>query len=98
MILSFNCSSANIAKIQQKAAKIIILIKSIMNKKLFFAGFALLAAVSFTSCNSDNPIDVTDPNGVRPVNSTHYVGGSYDWTATVKDYDDLKEFWAKDAK
>ena len=67
-----------------------------MNKKLFFAGFALLAAVSFTSCNSDNPIDVTDPNGVRPVNSAHYLGGSYDWTAVVKDYAQLQEFWAAD--
>ena len=67
-----------------------------MNKKLFFAGFALLAAVSFTSCNSDNPIDVTDPNGVRPVSSAHYLGGSYDWTAVVKDYAQLQEFWAAD--
>ena len=67
-----------------------------MNKKLFFAGFALLAAVSFTSCNSDNPIDVTDPNGVKPASSTHYLGGSYDWTAVAKDYDQLKEFWAAD--
>jgi len=69
-----------------------------MNKKLFFAGFALLAAVSFTSCNSDNPIDVTDPNGVRPATSTHYVGGSYDWTATPKNYAELQDFWAKDGK
>ena len=67
-----------------------------MNKKLFFAGFALLAAVSFTSCNSDNPIDVTNPNGVTPTSSAHYVGGSYDWTAKVKDYDELKKFWAAD--
>ena len=67
-----------------------------MNKKLFFAGFALLAAVSFTSCNSDNPIDVTDPNGVKPASSTHYLGGSYDWTAVAKDYAQLQEFWAAD--
>ena len=67
-----------------------------MNKKLFFAGFALLAAVSFTSCNSDNPIDVTDPSGVRPASSTHYLGGSYDWTAIVKDYAELQTFWAAD--
>ena len=68
-----------------------------MNKKLFFAGFALLAAVSFTSCNSDNPIDVTDPNGVRPTVSSHYVGNGADWTATVKDYAELKAFAAADA-
>ena len=67
-----------------------------MNKKLFFAGFALLAAVSFTSCNSDNPIDITNPNGVTPAAATHYVGGEYDWTAIAKDYTQLKEFWAKD--
>jgi len=69
-----------------------------MNKKLFFAGFALLAAVSFTSCNSDNPIDITNPNGVTPAAATHYVGGEYDWTAIVKNYDDLKKFWAEDGK
>ena len=67
-----------------------------MNKKLFFAGFALLAAVSFTSSNSDNPIDITNPNGVTPAAATHYVGGEYDWTAIAKDYAQLQEFWAAD--
>ncbi len=68
-----------------------------MNKKLFFAGFALLAAVSFTSCNSDNPIDITNPNGVTPSASTHYLGGSYDWTAIAKDNAELTKFWNEDA-
>ena len=68
-----------------------------MNKKLFFAGFALLAAVSFTSCNSDNPIDITNPNGVTPAASTHYLGGSYDWTAIAKDNAELTKFWNEDA-
>ena len=69
-----------------------------MNKKLFFAGFALLAAVSFTSCNSDNPIDITNPNGVSPSDGSHAIGGAYDWTVTPKNVKQLDSLWNVDKK
>jgi hypothetical protein len=67
-----------------------------MNKKLFFAGFALLAAVSFTSCNSDNPIDITNPNGgVNPtVNPSVVTTGDYDLTFIIKKSTDVKDLFA----
>ena len=67
-----------------------------MNKKLFLAGVALLAAVGFTSCNSDTPIDSSNPSGVTPAAVRHEVGGSYDWTAIVTDYAELQKFWSED--
>jgi hypothetical protein len=68
-----------------------------MNKKLFFAGFALLAAVSFTSCSTDTPIDITNPNGVAP-DGSHAIGGAYDWTVTPKNVKQLDSLWNVDKK
>ena len=68
-----------------------------MNKKLFLAGVALLAAVGFTSCNSDTPIDSSNPSGVTPTTAYHKVGGDYDWTAIAKNNAELKKFWDEDA-
>jgi hypothetical protein len=67
-----------------------------MNKKLFLAGVALLAAIGFTSCNSDMPIDSSNPSGIAPTVVGHEVGLDYDWKAVVKDYAQLQEYWAKD--
>jgi len=71
-----------------------------MNKKLFswkaLAGFALLAAISMTSCNTDDPINPTNPSGVNPTAASHYVGGEYDWTAIAKNLTQLQEFWNAD--
>jgi hypothetical protein len=67
-----------------------------MNKKLFLAGVALLAAIGFTSCNSDMPIDSSNPSGIAPTVVGHEVGIDYDWKAIVNDYAQLQDFWAKD--
>jgi hypothetical protein len=64
-----------------------------MNKKLFFAGFALLAAVSFTSCNSDNPIDITNPNGGAAFTPTVTSSDDYDLVFNIKETDDVKKLW-----
>jgi len=70
-----------------------------MNKKLFswkaLAGFALLAAISMTSCNTDDPINPTNPSGVNPT-AAHYVGGEYDWTVIAKNLTQLQDFWNAD--
>ena len=68
-----------------------------MNKKLFLAGVALLAAVGFTSCNSDTPIDSSNPSGVTPTTAYHKVGGDYDWTAIARNNVELMKFWNEDA-
>ena len=67
-----------------------------MNKKLFLAGVALLAAIGFTSCNSDMPIDSSNPSGIAPTVVGHEVGIDYDWKAIVNNYAQLQDFWAKD--
>ena len=71
-----------------------------MNKKLFswkaLAGVALLAAISFTSCTSDTPIDGSTPSGVAPTTAGHQVGGDYDWQATVSSNKQLVEFFVAD--
>ena len=69
-----------------------------MNKKLFLAGVALLAAVGFTSCNSDTPIDSSNPSGVTPTTARHQVGGDYDWTVIAKDVKEFDDFWTEDMK
>ena len=67
-----------------------------MNKKLFIAGVALLAAVGFTSCNSDTPIDPSSPSGIAPAAVGHQVGVDYDWAVKAKDVAQFEEYWAAD--
>jgi hypothetical protein len=67
-----------------------------MNKKLFLAGVALLAAVGFTSCNSETPIDPSTPSGIAPAAVGHQVGVDYDWAVKAKDVAQFNEYWADD--
>ena len=67
-----------------------------MNKKLFLAGVALLAAVGFTSCNSETPIDPSTPSGIAPTTVGHRVGVDYDWAVKAKDVAQYDEYWAAD--
>ena len=69
-----------------------------MNKKLFswkaLAGFALLAAVGMTSCNSDDPIDPLNPSGAGIAKPTVVVGGDFDLEFTITKTSDVADLWA----
>ncbi|MBR6840960.1 MAG: hypothetical protein IKM77_01480 [Prevotella sp.] len=67
-----------------------------MNKKLFLAGVALLAAVGFTSCNSETPIDPSTPSGIAPAAVGHQVGVDYDWAVKANSVAQFEEYWAAD--
>ncbi len=79
-------------------ANLIILIKSIMNKKLFswkaLAGLALLVAMGLTSCKQSTEVDPTDPSGqTTPTKPSSTTTGDADVTFTVLKTTDLADLW-----